>query len=65
MITNKRDLKVYGTFIYRDKSYRPQIKLEGLWLAASGFDVGDRISVACEDGRLTISRYDTETDGAA
>ena len=65
MAKETRNIKVYGKFISRDKSYRPQIRLEGLWLSESGFDVGDHISVVCEDGRLTINRSDNDTDGAA
>ena len=65
MAKGTRNIKVYGKYIGRDKSYRPQIRLEGLWLSESGFDVGDHISIACEDGRLTINRYDNDTDGAA
>ena len=65
MAKETRNIKVYGKFVSRDKSYRPQIRLEGLWLSASGFDVGDHISVVCEDGRLVINRYNDDTNGAA
>ena len=65
MAKETRNIKVYGKFVSRDKSYRPQIRLEGFWLSESGFDVGDRVFVVCEDGRLTINRYDDDTDGAA
>ena len=71
MAKEMHNVKVYGKFVSRDKSYRPQIRLrhsvqanapvehliaEGLWLSESGFDVGDHISVICKDGRLTINR---------
>ena len=65
MAKETRNVKVYGKFVSRDKSYRPQIRLEGLWLSESGFDVGDHISVVCEDGRLTINRNNSDSDGAA
>ena len=65
MAKETRNIKVYSKFVRRDKSYRPQIRLEGLWLTESGFDIGDHISVVCENGRLTISRFDNDTDGAA
>lgn len=28
--------------------------LKGLWLKEAGFDIGDYISVTCEDGKITI-----------
>ena len=65
MAKETRNVKVYGKFVSRDKSYRPQIRLEGLWLSESGFDVGDHISVVCEDGRLTINRNNSDSNGAA
>ena len=64
MAKETRNVKVYGKFVSRDKSYRPQIRLEGLWLSESGFDVGDHISVVCEDGRLTINRNNSDSNGA-
>ena len=60
-----RNIKVYGKYFSRDNSYRPQIRLEGLWLSESGFEVGDHLSVICEDGKLVINRYNDDTDGAA
>ena len=33
--------------------------LKGMWLKESGFEIGDYISVACEDGKLIITP-DTE-----
>ena len=65
MAKETHNVKVYGKFVSRDKSYRPQIRLEGLWLSESGFDVGDHISVVCEDGRLTINRNNSDSNGAA
>ena len=29
--------------------------LKGMWLKELGFDIGDYISVTCEDGRLVIT----------
>ena len=35
------------------------IMLKGMWLKELGFDIGDYISVTCEDGKLIIT-LDTE-----
>ena len=50
-----RDIKVYEASGYQ---YRrtPSIVLKGKWLAELGFDIGDEITVRCEDGRLIITK---------
>lgn len=30
--------------------------LKGLWLKEAGFDIGDYISVTCEDGKIIITQ---------
>lgn len=55
---NNRRLKVYGQsngYNYKDV---PTIILKGKWLEAAGFDIGDRVILECENGRLVISRED-------
>lgn len=49
-----RSLKVYGMSGYRYRS-TPTIQLKGEWLKEIGFDIGDYISVVCENGRLIIT----------
>lgn len=49
-----RELKVYGIY-GRNYAEQPQIKLQGGWLSALGFDIGTPINVECEDGRLIIT----------
>lgn len=49
-----RELKVYES---SGKNYKPipQIRLQGGWLSALGFDIGTPINVECEDGKLIIT----------
>ena len=51
---NKRSIKVYGMSGYRYKTI-PTIMLKGQWLAELGFEIGDYISVSCEDGKIIIT----------
>lgn len=51
----KRSIKVYGQSGYKYRE-TPTIMLKGMWLKEDGFDIGDYISVTCEDGRLIISQ---------
>ena len=55
MMAKKRSIKVYGQsgYKYRDT---PTIMLQGMWLKEAGFDIGDYISVTCEDGKLIIAQ---------
>ena len=53
-----RNMKVYEQSGYQYKS-TPAIMLKGMWLKEFGFEIGDYISVVCEDGKLVITS-DTE-----
>ena len=55
IMAKKRSIKVYGQsgYKYREK---PTITLKGMWLREAGFDIGDYISVICEDGKLIITQ---------
>ena len=57
-MAKKRSIKVHGQSgcKYRET---PMIMLKGMWLKELGFDIGDYISVICEDGKLIITP-DTE-----
>ena len=52
------DLKVVAQSGYKYRE-TPTIPFKGLWLSEAGFQIGDYISVKCEDGRLIIEP-DTE-----
>lgn len=52
-----RDLKVYEQSGYKYQN-TPTIVLKGKWLEELGFLMGDKLSVKCEDGRLTITKAD-------
>ena len=54
----KRNLKVYSMSGYKYEP-TPTIILRGKWLESLHFNIGDYISVSCEDGRLVITP-DTE-----
>ncbi len=54
-MAKKRSVKVYGQSGYKYKE-TPTIMLKGLWLKKAGFDIGDYISVTCEDGKIIITQ---------
>lgn len=49
-----RSMKVYGQSGYRYKETLA-IMLKGQWLQELGFEIGDYISVSCENGKLMIT----------
>ncbi len=50
-----RTLKVYEQSGYKYKPI-PTIMLRGQWLAELNFQIGDNISVSCEEGKLVITK---------
>lgn len=52
-IEARRSVKVCEQSGYRYKA-TPTITLKGQWLKEFGFEIGDYVSVSCEDGRLVI-----------
>ena len=58
MAKKNRSVKVCAQSGYK---YRmtPTIMLKGQWLKELGFEIGDYVSVSCEDGKLIITP-DTE-----
>lgn len=57
-MAKRRSIKVYGQSGYKYQE-TPTIMLKGMGLKELGFEIGDYISVVCEDGRLIITP-DTE-----
>ena len=53
-IKKVRNMKVYEQSGYNYKA-TPTITLKGQWLKDAGFDIGDSITVTCEDGKLIIT----------
>ena len=53
-----RSMKVHAQSGYNYKA-TPTIILKGQWLQEMGFEIGDYISISCEDGKLIITP-DTE-----
>ena len=51
---NIRELKVRAQSGYQYKA-TPTIILKGDWLKEIGFDIGDYITVTCENGKLVIA----------
>lgn len=51
---NKRSVKVYGMSGYKYKT-TPTIMRKGQWLAELGFEIGDYLSISCEDGKIIIT----------
>ena len=49
-----RSMKVHTQSGYNYKA-TPTIILKGQWLREMGFEIGDYISVSCEDGKLIIT----------
>ena len=54
-MSKKRSIKVYGQSGYKYRE-TPTIMLKGMWLKEAGFDIGDYISVTCEDGKIVIAQ---------
>lgn len=54
-MAKKRSIKVYGQSGYKYHE-TPTIMLKGQWLREAGFEIGDYISVTCEDGKLIIAQ---------
>ena len=54
-MAKKRSVKVYGQSGYKYRE-TPTIMLKGLWLKEVGFDIGNYISVTCEDGKIIITQ---------
>lgn len=54
-MAKKRSIKVYGQSGYKYRE-TPTIMLKGQWLKEAGFDIGDYISITCEDGKLIITQ---------
>ena len=54
-MAKKRSVKVYGQSGYKYRE-TPTIMLKGMQLKEAGFDIGDYISVACEDGKIIITQ---------
>lgn len=61
MENKSRKLTVYGATgrAYQDT---PQIRLQGQWLEAIGFSVGDKIQVVCEEKKIIIIRLPETTE---
>lgn len=49
-----RQMKVCAQSGYNYKE-TPTIQLKGQWLRELGFEIGDAITVRCEDGKLIIT----------
>jgi antitoxin component of MazEF toxin-antitoxin module len=54
-MAKKRSVKVYGQSGYKYRE-TPTIMLKGMWLKEAGFNIGDYISVTCEDGKIIITQ---------
>ena len=50
-----RSMKVHAQSGYNYKA-TPTIILKGQWLQEMGFEIGDYISVSCENGKLVITQ---------
>ena len=57
-VDSTRSLKVSVQTVKnpRSESHFPRCLLTGAWLRAAGFEIGDRVTVEVEQGRLTISK---------
>lgn len=54
-MAKKRSIKIYGQSGYKYRE-TPTIMLKGQWLKEAGFDIGDYISVTCEDASWSSRR---------
>ena len=53
-MAKKRSIKVVSQSGYNYKA-TPTITLKGQWLKELGFDIGDYVSISCENGKLVIT----------
>ena len=53
-MAKKRSIKVIGQSGYKYRE-TPTIMLKGQWLKELGFDIGDYVSISCENGKLVIT----------
>ena len=53
-MAKNRSIKVVSQSGYNYKA-TPTITLKGQWLKELGFDIGDYVSISCENGRLVIT----------
>lgn len=56
-MTKNRSIKVVSQSGYNYKA-TPTITLKGKWLKELGFDIGDYVSISCENGKLVITPDD-------
>lgn len=54
MMKKNRSIKVVCKSGYQYKS-TPAIVLKGQWLKELGFEIGDYVSISCENGKLVIT----------
>lgn len=54
-----RTMKVYGQSGYQYKP-TPTITLKGAWLEDWGFTIDTPIIIQCEDGKLVITKQESE-----
>ena len=53
-MAKKRSIKVISQSGHNYKA-TPTIMLKGQWLKELGFDIGDYVSITCENGKLVIT----------
>ena len=53
-MAKNRSIKVVSQSGYNYKA-TPTITLKGQWLKKLGFDIGDYVSISCENGKLVIT----------
>ena len=61
----KRNLTVYCYSPYTiGKTYpsRPQIIIQGRWLADLGFSIGEKVTLTCEEDRIVIEKASASMD---
>ena len=56
-MVKKRSIKVISQSGHNYKA-TPTIMLKGQWLKDLGFDIGDYVSITCENGKLVITPDD-------
>lgn len=60
MYKSKRSLKVYEAPLgLNSKQQIPRIQLQGQWLKALGYHVGDKIDVQCTNDTIIINKVKT------
>ena len=59
-MTEYKPKRPYTVSSVNDKNYnsKPALRISGDWLADLGFEIGKKVNIICEAGKLTVTLAD-------